>query len=249
MNVKNFLKKYNINNDFENFFDEKKIEKIENFLDDMEKNNIKYVPERENIFKVLDEKIENIKILILGMDPYKQKGVATGLAFEVKENSWCNKSVNTSLKNILKLIYFSYTEKIESIERIRDYIKTEKFLIKSPDKIFDIWKNQGVFLLNTALTTKEDKSGEHLKFWKDIISELVEYISKKNTNIIYFLWGNNAQEFKKYVYKGSFYECNHPAICGNLKNDKDFMNSKCFIETKSLINWSGYKYFYLKEDF
>lgn len=234
-----FLEKYNINSEYFDFFNDEKIKMIETFINNMEYKNIKYVPKRNNIFKALNKSISSKKIVILGMDPYKQKNTATGFAFEVEEEEWESKKINTSLKNILKLIYFSYNMEYKSIEEIRKEIKEKKFLIKNPKEIFKDWDQQGVLLLNTALTTEENISGKHIKFWKEITTELIEYISIKNNDIIYFLWGKDAQEYRKNIKEGILYESNHPAICGNLKNIKDFMNSKCFINTKSLIKWSG----------
>ncbi|NLK62657.1 MAG: uracil-DNA glycosylase [Fusobacteria bacterium] len=234
-----FFIKYNIHLDFKEFFTEEYITKIENFLDNLEGEKIEFVPKREDIFKVFNVSISSIHILIMGMDPYRQKNVATGLAFEVLYDNWDHKEINSSLKNILKLLYYSYENKIKNIDYIRDDINQNKFLINKPDKLFKLWKESGVFLINSALTTILNKSGSHLQFWNEIIENLITYISTKNPNIIYFLWGKNAQNFEKQIKFGTIYKSNHPAICGNLSNKNDFMNSKCFFHTKDLINWRG----------
>ncbi len=234
---KKFLTKYKINSDYSEFFNKNRIDYIENFLDDLEQKKIVFVPERLNIFKALGNKISKSKVMILGMDPYKQKDVATGIAFEVEEKNWNSKKVNNSLKNILKLIYFSYFNKYENINFIRDEIDRGKFEILPPNEIFKSWNKQGVILLNTALTTELEKSGVHLKQWQVFIEDLLKYITDKNNKLIYFLWGQNAQKFLEFTKNNKKYLSNHPAICGNMKNPKDFMNNKCFKETKEIINW------------
>lgn len=239
--IENFLKKYKIHSDYEEFFTINKVIKIENFIKDMEIKNINYTPKKDKIFRALGSKINSRKVCILGKDPYFQEGVATGLAFEVDKESWDDPEVNTSLKNILKLIYKTYVGKLEDISTIRNEINNNKFSILSPNKLFESWNEQGVLLLNTALTTVVGKAGEHHVFWDKIIRELIQYISTKNNNIIYFLWGKDAEIFEKEIMSGDIIKHNHPAICGNLSNEKDFLNGKSFENTAHMINWTGYE--------
>jgi len=237
MDTNEFLLKYNIDSTYKDFFRVDRIEKIEGFLNLLENTKTSFVPKREHIFKALNSNLNKIKVCILGMDPYKQIDVATGLAFEVELSNWENKKINTSLKNILKLIYFSYYGERKDICDIREEIRQEKIQVLEPNKIFKYWSEQGVLLLNTALTTEMNISGKHLGFWKEITGDLIEYISKRNEKIKYFLWGKKAQEYEKYIYNGEIFKSKHPAICGKLKDKEDFMRSECFIETKKIINW------------
>jgi Uracil DNA glycosylase len=237
--INKFMIKYNIDESYRAFFNIEKVSNIQNFINNLNFENREYTPSEEKIFRALEMKIEDIKVCILGKDPYFQKGVATGLAFEVNKNSWNDESINTSLKNILKLIYKTYTGEIKDINYIRKMIENNKFKMLAPNLLFESWMKQGVLLLNSSLTTLVGSAGMHHKFWTPIIRELIEYISSKNENITYLLWGNDAIVFEKNVLKGNIIKHNHPAIVGKLDNPNDFMNGKSFENTKDIVNWKG----------
>ncbi|MCX5773880.1 MAG: uracil-DNA glycosylase [Fusobacteria bacterium] len=231
--MKTFLEEYKIHKSYQAFFSSKRVMWIEKTLELLGD----YTPSKENIFKALSRDISTAKVIILGQDPYPQKGAATGLAFQVSAASWLDKEINTSLKNILKLLYFSYENKRATIEEIRSEILLGKFLISAPHKLLDSWQRQGVILLNTALTTKVLEAGSHLSIWKEFTSDLLDYMAHKNQNLEFFLWGNKVAPFKKSLKFGKISESNHPAICGNLENPKDFLNNFCFIESQTKIEW------------
>lgn len=236
-----FLEEYNIHSDYYDFFTLDRVIKIDNFIKEMDIKKINYTPSRENIFKVFSDSISSRKVCLIGKDPYFQEGVATGLSFEVNKSSWDDPDINTSLKNIVKLIYKTYTGKSEDISKIREEIENKKFLILPPNKLIKSWKEQGVLLVSAALTTIVGKAGEHHKFWGPFTRDLLEYISAKNPNIVYFLWGKDAEIFEKNILSGEIIKHNHPAISGNLSNEKDFMNGKSFEKTKNIINWTGFE--------
>lgn len=237
--IDDFMNKYNIDESYRDFFNIEKVSNIQNFINNLNFENKEYTPSEEKIFRALEMKVEDIKVCILGKDPYFQKGVATGLAFEVNKDSWNDESINTSLKNILKLIYKTYTGEIKDINYIRKMIENNKFKILVPNLLFESWMKQGVLLLNSSLTTLVGSAGMHHKFWTPIIKELIEYISSKNNNITYLLWGNDAIIFEKNILNGNIVKHNHPAIVGKLDNPNDFMNGKSFENTKNIVNWKG----------
>ena len=237
--IDDFMNKYNIDESYRDFFNIEKVSNIQNFINNLNFESKEYTPSEEKIFRAFEMKVEDIKVCILGKDPYFQKGVATGLAFEVNKDSWNDESINTSLKNILKLIYKTYTGEIKDINYIRKMIENNKFKILAPNLLFESWMKQGVLLLNSSLTTLVGSSGIHHKFWTPIVKELIEYISSKNNNITYLLWGNDAIIFEKNILNGNIVKHNHPAIVGKLDNPNDFMNGKSFEATKNIVNWKG----------
>lgn len=237
--IDDFMNKYNIDESYRDFFNIEKVSNIQNFINNLNFESKEYTPIEEKIFRALEMKVEDIKVCILGKDPYFQKGVATGLAFEVNKDSWNDESINTSLKNILKLIYKTYIGEIKDINYIRKMIENNKFKILAPNLLFESWMKQGVLLLNSSLTTLVGSAGMHHKFWTPIIKELIEYISSKNNNITYLLWGNDAIIFEKNILNGNIVKHNHPAIVGKLDNPNDFMNGKSFENTKNIVNWKG----------
>ena len=236
-----FLTENGIHKDYLEFFTVDRVSEIENFIRRMEIQKVKFVPKRENIFRAFSDSISSRKVCLLGKDPYFQPNVATGLSFEVKKNSWMDPEVNTSLKNMLKLIYKTYMGTIKDINEIRNEIESNKFIILQPDKIFGNWKEQGVLLINSALTTIENEAGRHHKFWNTFTEDLIEFLSTKNSGIIFLLWGKDAQIFEKNIKNDKIIKHNHPAICGNLENEADFMNGKSFELTKEIIEWLGVK--------
>lgn len=134
--------------------------------------NISFQPKRENIFKVFELKPKDINVVILGQDPYPIPGDAIGLAFV---------NGNNKIPRSLKIIYKELEN--ESYEN------------------YDInkWFEQGVFLLNTALTVETGKAGSHLKYWDNFTKKVIEFISMENPTI-WLLWGKHAQKYIKYIH-------------------------------------------------
>lgn len=236
-----FMEKYNIHEDYYDFFTVEKVTAINSFIKCMEIRKIEYIPKNEYVFKALRSSISSRKVCILSNEPYSQGEIATGLAFEVKNTSWVNHEINISLKNILKLLYKTYTGKMEDIEKIRKEICHNEFNILPPNELFKSWEKQGVLLLNSSLTAIEEKTGEHNKFWHPFTRDLMEYISIKNENIVYLLWGKDAEQFEKNILNGEIIKSNHPAKGGHSEGEKDFLKGDFFEKTKDIINWLGIK--------
>ena len=236
-----FMEKYNIHEDYYDFFTVEKVTAINSFIKCMEIRKIEYIPKNEYIFKALRSSIFSRKVCILSNEPYSQGEIATGLAFEVKNTSWVNHEINISLKNILKLLYKTYAGKMEDIEKIRKEISHNEFNILPPNELFKSWEKQGVLLLNSSLTAIEEKTGEHNKFWHPFTRDLMEYISAKNENIVYLLWGKDAEQFEKNILNGEIIKSNHPAKGGHSEGEKDFLKGDFFEKTKDMINWLGIK--------
>lgn len=236
-----FMEKYNIHEDYYDFFTVEKVTAINSFIKCMEIRKIEYIPKNEYIFKALRSSISSRKVCILSNEPYSQGEIATGLAFEVKNTSWVNHEINISLKNILKLLYKTYNGKMEDIEKIRKEICHNEFNILPPNELFKSWEKQGVLLLNSSLTAIEEKTGEHNKFWHPFTRDLMEYISTKNENMVYLLWGKDAEQFEKNILNGEIIKSNHPAKGGHSEGEKDFLKGDFFEKTKDIINWLGIK--------
>ena len=236
-----FMEKYSIHEDYYDFFTVEKVTAINSFIKCMEIRKIEYIPKNEYVFKALRSSISSRKVCILSNEPYSQGEIATGLAFEVKNTSWVNHEINISLKNILKLLYKTYAGKMEDIEKIRKEISHNEFNILPPNELFKSWEKQGVLLLNSSLTAIEEKTGEHNKFWHPFTRDLMEYISTKNENMVYLLWGKDAEQFEKNILNGEIIKSNHPAKGGHSEGEKDFLKGDFFEKTKDIINWLGIK--------
>lgn len=153
-------------------------EQLTFFLEE-EYNNKIIFPERENIFKSLElTNYEDVKVVIIGQDPYHGEGEAHGLSFSVKP---CIK-VPPSLKNIYK----------ELNSDIGTYIPNNGYLVK--------WANQGVLLLNSVLTVEKDKPGSHRnKGWEIFTDTVIKKLNERDKPIVFILWGNYAKDKEKYI--------------------------------------------------
>lgn len=132
-------------------------------------------PEAKFIFRALDScPIENVKVVILGQDPYPTKGHAHGLCFSVNEEV---KPFPKSLVNIFK--------EIESDLGIP--FPENGSLVR--------WAEQGVMLLNATLTVEEGKPESHAhKGWEVFTDAVIQVLNEKTEGVVYLLWGSKAHE-------------------------------------------------------
>lgn len=138
--------------------------------------NIICYPKKDSIFRVLSMPIDSIKVVVIGQDPYPTPNYANGLAFAVNINN----KVPVSLANIRKELIDS-----NCLELHTAYAGNWQTL--------EHWEEQGIFLLNTALTVESGKPASHTRYWEDFIKTLVYYIASKHPSI-WLLWGRNAQQ-------------------------------------------------------
>ncbi|OFX86428.1 MAG: hypothetical protein A2W99_13645 [Bacteroidetes bacterium GWF2_33_16] len=201
-----------------------------------------FTPPVSRVLHFMSIPLNHVKIIILGQDPYPQPGVATGRAFEVGTlKTWNQTFNNISLKNIVRAIYYAYKGEYLKFSDIKTQID-KSFIIKSPDQLFVEWEKQGVLLLNTSFTCEIGKSNSHEKIWRPFTSKLLQFISKNQPDIIWFLWGNNAKEIVSGISIQQKIESMHPMMCYNAPGrEDDFLFGKInpFTETKHSINWMG----------
>jgi uracil-DNA glycosylase len=201
-----------------------------------------FTPPPDRVLHFLTLPLDRVKVIILGQDPYPQKGVATGRAFEVGTlNSWHDTYNNISLKNIIRSIYSAYHNQYLRYNEVKEKMD-HSFPILSPDKLFKHWEKQGVLLLNTSFTCKTGKPSSHQKIWDPFTQKLLRYIHQKNNGIIWFIWGNHARNITAGLAINHKIESMHPMMCYDKPGrDTDFLFGKvnAFTETKEIINWLG----------
>ena len=147
--------------------------KLHEFVDNEYKTKTIYPP-RENIFFALkNTPYEYVKVVIIGQDPYHGEGEAHGMCFSVNPGI----PVPPSLQNIYKEIHRDLWCKIPN----------NGYLLK--------WARQGVLLLNSVLTVEKDKPASHQgKGWEIFTDRIIEEINKKNTPVVFLLWGKFAKQ-------------------------------------------------------
>jgi uracil-DNA glycosylase len=200
-------------------------------------------PAPPRVLRFLTLDLRQLQVVILGQDPYPQPGVATGRAFEVGGLiDWLQPFPQTSLRNILRLLYRSYQgitayEQIPNWQTIRWRIGRREWRILPPDQLFASWERQGVLLLNTCLTVEGTPLG-HQELWLNFTCHLLQYISGLRKDLDWFLWGKHAQSYASWIQSGRLFCSRHPMMCSN-KYGQDFLKADCFCQTKGKINWLG----------
>ena len=151
---------------------------IVDFIDREYESKTIYPPYDEifNAFKLTS--INDVKVVILGQDPYHEKGQAHGLAFSTPEG----RPIPRSLKNIFKEINNEY-----------DFPIPDSGCLKN-------WARQGVFLLNTVLTVEEGNANSHSDCgWQIFTDNVIKILNEQNQPIVFLLWGKQAEKKKELI--------------------------------------------------
>jgi len=195
------------------------------FVDQEYKNSVCFPP-KELIFSAFNNcSFENVKVVIIGQDPYHGDGEANGLSFSVNDSV----RIPPSLRNIFREIHSD----LDSI-----------FLPTSGN--LESWAKQGVLLLNASLTVRKDNpnSHKHLK-WNLFTDAVIQKISNKKENVVFMLWGSFAQKKGGKINreKHLVLESGHPspmsANQGKWFGNKHFSQVNLYLEKNNLqkIDW------------
>jgi len=140
----------------------------------IEKNIYTILPENDVIFNAFNFTTpSNIKVVILGQDPYHGKGQANGLSFSVPNGV----KTPPSLRNIFKELQSDLKHSIPSNGNLES------------------WAKQGVLLMNAILTVREKKAGSHQKLgWEIFTDSIIKKLSEEKEGVIFLLWGAFAQK-------------------------------------------------------
>lgn len=202
-----------------------------------------FTPAAGNVLRFLGNDPAEIKVVILGQDPYPQQGVATGRAFEVATlKSWNEPFRNISLKNIVRLLYKTYRGEAIKYNEIKAQLG-QNFHLLPPDKLFGHWEEQGVLLLNTAFTCKIGEPGSHAHLWNVFTHALLAFLSERFQNIHWFIWGNHAEKAVAGLELKHAHRTMHPMMCfRKAERTTDFLFGKenPFAEMKQQIDWTGF---------
>ncbi len=204
-----------------NFIEE--ISKINSLLSNDRSGQSVY-PASEDIFKAFELcAFDNLRVVIIGQDPYHGEGQAHGLAFSVPEGI----DMPPSLKNIFK--------------ELSDDLNTP--IPKNGN--LERWAKQGVLLMNSVLTVKKDQAGSHRNIgWEKITDQIIQTISNKKNNVVFILWGNYAKEKEKLIDKKKhlILTAAHPSPLSAYKGFfgcQHFSKTNTYLDSKGIakINW------------
>ena len=189
-----------------------------------EYQNHQCYPEAKNVFAAFNLcNYLELKVVIIGQDPYHGKGQANGLCFSVSDGI----SHPPSLKNIIK------------------ELKSDIGHIETDNGNFSTWAKQGVLLLNATLTVRENEPGSHQNMgWEKLTDGVIEHISKDKDQIVFLLWGKFAESKLKLIdsSKHKIFVAPHPSPLGAWRGwfgCKHFSKTNDFLKNynKKIINW------------
>jgi len=182
-------------------------------------------PKRKNLFAAFNHcPFDDLKVVILGQDPYPTPGHAHGLSFSVPETV---QPLAKSLQNIFK------------------ELKTDLDITPFNNGDLTRWAKQGVFLLNTALTVRAGEPNSHAYMgWDQFTDDVIKTISAQKNGIVFMLWGAHAQKKIKLIEKTRHHvlRAPHPSP---LSAYRGFFGCKHFskanelliLQNKEPVNW------------
>ena len=183
-----------------------------------EYNSIVIYPSMYNIFEALKHtSYKDTKVLILGQDPYHGENQAHGLAFSVQPGV----KTPPSLLNIYK----------ELQDDLGCFIPNNGYLIP--------WADQGVLLLNTALTVRAHEANSHKnKGWEIFTDEIIKKLNERPDPVIFVLWGSNARKKKEFIDTSRHFvlEAPHPSP---LSARRGFFGCKHFSKINEILISQG----------
>jgi len=191
-------------------------DKILDKLYKLREDDKRFTPPLKQVFRAFEEcPVDKLKVIMIGQDPYPNFGVADGLAFSCSNTGKPQPSLIKMFENIDATVYDN---------ECREY---------NPD--LTRWANQGVLLLNTALTCQVDKVGSHYTIWQEFIMYVLDMLNFTDSGLIFVLMGKQAQELESMIGEHHHViKTTHPAYASYTKQPWDSGNM--FNECNKIIN-------------
>ena len=206
--------KNHLQSEFEKSYFKNLVEFIKN-----EYRNHKCYPKGSEIFNAFNHcKFDDVKVVIIGQDPYHGVGQANGLCFSVNDGIPHPPSLINIFKEIENDLSITYPKSGNLIP----------------------WADQGVLLLNATLTVRAHQAGSHQnKGWEQFTDAVIELISREKQNVIFLLWGGFAKKKKKLIYTAnhSVLETGHPSPLSATRGY--WFGNKHFSKTNFLLQQEG----------
>lgn len=188
------------------------------FLDKRKRQGAVVYPPQEEIFNAFElTPLDEIKVVILGQDPYHGEGQAHGLCFSVSDGH----RIPPSLRNIFKELHADIGIAIPQNGELTQ------------------WAQNGVFLLNTILTVEQKSPAAHSgKGWENFTDEAIRYISIEKDKTVFILWGAYAQKKRPLIdeSKHLVLAAPHPAAEVYAGGKAGFFGSKPFSKTNAFLD-------------
>ncbi|WP_326947000.1 MULTISPECIES: uracil-DNA glycosylase [unclassified Amycolatopsis] len=175
-----------------------------------------YLPAGEHVLRAFKQPFHDVRVLIVGQDPYPTPGHAVGLSFSVAPDV---RPIPKSLVNIYK----------EYAEDLGHPLPANGDLTP--------WADQGVLLLNRALTVQPGKSNSHQgKGWEDVTEQAIKALAARSEPMVAILWGRNARNLRPMLGEVPCIESAHPSP---LSAHNGFFGSRPFSRANELLEQQG----------
>jgi len=185
------------------FIQSSDFDKILNTLYKLREDGKRFTPPLKQVFRAFEEcPVDKLKVIIIGQDPYPHFGVADGIAFSCANTGKPQPSLVKIFEAVENTVYDNWP-----IEQNPDLTR---------------WANQGVLLLNSALTCEIDKVGSHYNVWKEFIAYTMDILNFTDTGLIFVLMGKQAQELEGLIGEHHhIIKTTHPAYASYTKQPWD----------------------------
>jgi uracil-DNA glycosylase len=200
---------------FKSFIFSSDFESILNSLWNLSSSGKRFTPPLKDIFRAFEEcPLDSLKVVVVGQDPYPQFGVADGIAFSCSKTNQLQPSLRFILKEVDKTVYTN-SKVSENLDLAR-------------------WSNQGILMLNTALTTEVNKIGQHYSIWKTFLAYLFDYLSNHVNGLVYVYMGKQAKEWSDLINDNNYkFFVSHPASAAY--NGSVWDSKNVFVEVNELL--------------
>lgn len=200
-------------------YEKEYFKKLESFVNSEYKNKTIYpkINEVYNAFRYTN--YNDVKVVIIGQDPYHGENQAEGLCFSVKKGIIKPPSLVNIFKELQNDLGYSIPKNGSLVE----------------------WTRQGILLLNAVLTVEKDKAASHrAKGWEQFTDEVIRLINNKETPVVFILWGSYARSKKNLITNNKHFiiESAHPSP---LSAYNGFFGSKPFSKTNNFLIKKGLK--------
>ncbi|GAA2552934.1 uracil-DNA glycosylase [Streptomyces intermedius] len=175
-----------------------------------------YLPSGPNVLRAFQQPFDEVRVLIVGQDPYPTPGMPIGLSFAVAPEV---RRLPPSLVNIFQ------------------ELQSDLGLPQPSNGDLTPWTSQGVLLLNRALTTRPGSPGSHRgKGWEEVTEQAIRALAERGTPLVSILWGSDARSLRPFLSRHPVIESVHPSP---RSADRGFFNSRPFSRTNDFLAQQG----------
>lgn len=181
----------------------------------------RFTPPLKQVFRAFEEcPYDQLKVVIIGQDPYPTLGVADGISFSCSNTNKLQPSLKFILQEVDRTVYNNH--------------------VISEDLDLKRWANQGILMLNTALTVEVGKIGSHYDIWKPFTAYLLDLLNNHNPGLVYVYMGKKAEEWSVLTGDNNYkFTVKHPAsaVYNGSKWDSDDIFNKISAIIKNENNY------------